>query len=315
MSTKRGILVAVILSSLVIFVAGKSSVCSADYPHALDSGFTLLPNSARAMGMGGAFVAISDDYGASYFNPAGLVQLTEKEFGSLLTDLYGLGLLQYHFLSYAVPNTGMGAGAFSWAQLSADFEPEKWTYNLFSYSYARALSADEEIFFQQKKLSAWGVTLKYLTQETEWEDASGYSMDLGYLGRNGKFSWGLSLQDLFSQMNWGTGKTESLPLNIRIGGAYRFNSDLLAALDLNSSGKDLIKDIMVGGEWQISPTFKLRIGATTKFQQISSLALSTGIGFSFPLDKEAKKAAKFDYAFSYDESMNDTHRFSLSIIF
>ena len=91
-------------------------------------------------------------------------------------------------------------------------------------------------------------------------------------------------------------------MNIRIGGAYRFNSDLLAALDLNSSGKDLIKDIMMGGEWQISPTFKLRIGATTKFQQISSLALSTGIGFSFPLDKEAKKAAKFDYAFSYDES-------------
>jgi long-chain fatty acid transport protein len=42
---------------------------------------------ARAMGMGGAFVAVADDYSALYWNPAGLAQLPRIEFfGSLSHD-------------------------------------------------------------------------------------------------------------------------------------------------------------------------------------------------------------------------------------
>ncbi|MCK4926499.1 hypothetical protein KAS10_03950, partial [Candidatus Aerophobetes bacterium] len=71
---------------------------AADYLHVTESGFTTLSASTRAMGMGGSFVAVADDYGASTLNPAGLVQLTQKEVGAMYSDLYGLGLLAYNFL-------------------------------------------------------------------------------------------------------------------------------------------------------------------------------------------------------------------------
>ena len=42
---------------------------------------------ARAMGMGGAFIAVSDDYSATYWNPAGLGQIKRTEFMGSLSHL------------------------------------------------------------------------------------------------------------------------------------------------------------------------------------------------------------------------------------
>ncbi len=125
-----------VIFTLILQLTAKAPLSANDYLHITDSGFTSLPTSVRAMGMGQAFVAIADDYGACYFNPAGLLQITQKELGTIYTDLYGLGLLKQSFLSFIEPTTGMGAGGISWSRLSADLEPEKWNYDLYSYSYA-----------------------------------------------------------------------------------------------------------------------------------------------------------------------------------
>ena len=44
--------------------------------------FLRLGLGARAMGMGGAFVAVADDATGGFFNPAGLVQITKRTFGA-----------------------------------------------------------------------------------------------------------------------------------------------------------------------------------------------------------------------------------------
>ena len=44
------------------------------------SGFQINENGARAMGMGGAFVGLADDPSATFFNPAGIVQLPGLHF-------------------------------------------------------------------------------------------------------------------------------------------------------------------------------------------------------------------------------------------
>ncbi len=49
--------------------------------------FNILGFGARAMGMGGAFIAVADDATAASWNPAGLAQMTSSEF-SLVYDAY-----------------------------------------------------------------------------------------------------------------------------------------------------------------------------------------------------------------------------------
>ena len=47
---------------------------------------------ARALGMGGAFVAVADNYSASYWNPAGITRADAAYLGGMNYDKFGLGL-------------------------------------------------------------------------------------------------------------------------------------------------------------------------------------------------------------------------------
>lgn len=288
---------------------------ASDYLHIVESGFTTLPTSVRAMGMGEAFVAIADDYSACYFNPAGLLQITRKELGTMYTNWYGLGLLSQSFFSFIEPTSGRGAGGVSWSQLSADLEPEKWRCDLYSYSYGQFLSQDK-LNFPRKIFSSWGVNLKYLRQISEWGEATGYSLDLGFLIRGAKISWGVNIQDLISQINWSTERKESIPTNIKLGTVYRFSPYALVALDIDASWQDLPKNIHLGSEWWVRRNLALRLGMIKRFQTSNDFVLSTGLGFYLPLQKkEGIRMIGFNYAFSYNEDLDNTHYFSLSFGF
>ena len=160
----------------LIFLNGSIFSSYANYLNVLDSGFTNLPISVRAMGMGGAFVSVADDYSACYFNPAGLIQLSNSQLGSTYSDLYGLGLLKHSFLAFVEPTSTMGSGGIVWNHLSANLEPEKWEFDLWAYSYANIFHPKDSTL--RDKFSSWGVSLKYLRQFVLGENASGYSVDL-----------------------------------------------------------------------------------------------------------------------------------------
>ena len=309
---KKGI----VFFALIIGLIVTSPVYADDYLHTKDSGFTLLPTSVRAMGMGGAFVAVVDDCEACYFNPAGLVQISQRELGSTYSDLYGLGLLRHSFLSFIEPDKGMGAGGINWAHLEADLEPEKWNYDIYSYSYANFLSNPPSIY--RRRFTSWGANLKYLKQNTPWEDGAGYSLDISFLSKDGRFSWGTNIQDLISEMSWKTGKKESIPVNIKLGTSYIFNPCFLIALDIDASKEDIPRDIHLGGEWWMGHrrNIALRIGGTKVFQKTVDFTFSAGSGFYIPLKEMGRLTGiKLDYAFSYNKTVGDTHRFSLSLMF
>jgi len=268
------------------------------------------------MGMGGAFVAVVDDCGACYFNPAGLVQINQKELGATYNDLYGLGLLSHSFLSFIEPDKGMGAGGINWTHLEADLEPEKWNYHAFSYSYANFLSNPPSIY--TRRFTSWGANFKYLKQDTPWEDGEGYSLDISFLLKDRRFSWGANLQDLISEMSWKTGKKECIPVNIKSGISYIFNPRFLIALDIDASKENIPKDIHLGGEWWMGRrrNIALRIGGTKVFQKTADFTFSAGSGFYIPLKEMGRLTGiKLDYAFSYNKILGDTHRFSFSLMF
>jgi len=314
---KRGklflFIIAVIIVGLELITTGP--LFASDYLHITDSDFATLPTSVRALGMGESFVAIADDYSACYFNPAGLLQISRKELGTMYTDWYSLGLLKQSFLSYVEPTTGMGAGGISWSRLSADLEPEKWNCDLYYYSYGQFFSP-KKLTTSRKTFSSWGVNLKYLKQTSDWGNASGYSLDVAFLIKREKTSWGVNIQDLISQINWSTGRKEIIPTNIKLGTVYRFTSSLLTALDIDASWQDLPKSIHLGNEWWVKPNIALRLGTVKTFQKNADFTLSTGLGFYFPLQKkEWISMVIFNYAFSYNESLDNTHFFSLSLSF
>lgn len=76
--------------SLILFLALITNSQAQNYNDALRLGFPGLGPNARALGMGNAFNALSDDASAAYFNPAGLGLLRKLEFSG------GLNILNYN---------------------------------------------------------------------------------------------------------------------------------------------------------------------------------------------------------------------------
>lgn len=279
----------------------------ASYLKVKDSGFTELPVSARSLGMGGAFVGVADDYSACYYNPAGLVNLKSPEIGSMYTDLYGLGLLSHSFLSFVEPDTGMGSGGISWSHLLADLEPERWRYDLVVYSYAN--------YFEKETGSAvsWGVNLKYIIQTTSYEDGYGYSLDVGYLKKWKKTCFGVCIRDVFSKINWETGNEDTIPSTFTTGLAFRISNRALVSFDVNSSFQNLLREIKIGGEWEISDKIFFRSGLFQKFQEDEALNFSLGLGLNASLTSKIRVI--FDYAFVSSHQLSDTHYLSISLKF
>lgn len=75
--------------------------------------FMYVGAGARALGMGGAFVAISDDGTAGYWNPAGLSNMTGQNASFMHSERFG-GLISYDYLAYSrrMGNDAIGASLF-----------------------------------------------------------------------------------------------------------------------------------------------------------------------------------------------------------
>lgn len=72
---------------LILFLFSITNIYSQNYNDALRVGFPGLGPNARALGMGNAFNALSDDASAAYFNPAGLGLLKKLEISGGLNIL------------------------------------------------------------------------------------------------------------------------------------------------------------------------------------------------------------------------------------
>src|SRR5213083_1097212 len=69
--------------------------------------FLKIQVGARALGMGGAFVAVADDATAPYWNPAGLVYLPYREVLPQHSEKFG-GLVTHDYIGAGFPLGGKG---------------------------------------------------------------------------------------------------------------------------------------------------------------------------------------------------------------
>lgn len=283
---------------------------------------------ARALGMGGAFVSICNDASAIYWNPAGLIQLTQREITSM-ASLMSLDR-NYNFLNYVVPlEDKINTIGISWINFAVkdlrefvrennqDKELGKFndTENTFMLSCARNLN---------DKLSM-GVNLKYLTQGMNTQKthpkgrnkASGVGIDIGTLYKiSDNVQVGLMLQDIRSYLKWETNHVDRLPLVVKLGVSTKFFDDRLTlATDLEQVEDNHRTKIYAGLEYWLRENIGLRCG-------IFDTEPTAGISFIFPT-KTLK--SRLDYSFAPDKfsdfkdnisgSERYNHRFSLSVKF
>jgi hypothetical protein len=253
---------------------------------------------ARALAMGGAFVAVADDATASLWNPAGLALLDDTRLAGMSTDLYGLGIThQYVGAVTTFANLGIGLGwerasiggqIIDGGELGAAFT---WVEQAIIGSLATNVM----------DIAMVGANVKYYMADSGLGDsASGFGFDLGLLVSLGDmFVIGVNAMDLGgTPIDWDGGASDVVSGLYKAGLAMKLADDkLILAADVDFDGLD-IGDTHVGVEFQLIDELALRGGVvlTNNFQDYY-FAVGAGINVA---------GLYVDAAYVLEESLGNT---------
>jgi len=298
--------------------------------------FLAIGVGGRALGMGGAAVALAADATAGFWNPAGLARIDypqivlmhNEQFGSLLNHDYGAVAIPFGpstSLALSVIRLGIddiadtrAAGIDAAGNLTYDLaqfsrvDPSRVTFFnaadwAFLFSYARRVSPE----------FSYGANLKYLRRDLGENSANGIGVDIGiwYSPLEDLFL-GASVQDVTTTfLAWDTGTNELITPTVKLGGAYQvvaLGGRFVPALDVdvrfeNRKSLSMIHvgpvgaDIHAGLEYQFKDLLFLRGG----YSDVKQLTL--GAGLRFP-----KLAVDYSFAkFGSQNDIGDSHRISI----
>jgi tetratricopeptide (TPR) repeat protein len=304
---------------LIIVVHGKDG----DGQAGLTSPFTDYGFGARAMGLGNAYVALSEDATAVFWNPAGLDYIYQQNLTLFHSSLYE-GTL-YDYLGYAYPTLNLGTFGLGIARLSTGdiLETDQFNYDFGGSTFS---------FEKYRLYLGYGLKLPYdlstgLSVKVErsafvnmqrYGDAvgTGVGLDAGILYRPRMYNsallrdWsvGLTIQNLF-------------PLQLKEGEVAdvyptTFNFGIMRKIRLRQAqdAMHILFDINKTSKMDMG----LRFGVEYNFQDIGMLRV--GFNGQSPTFGAGLKYSIFqvDYAFanpSTDGLLPPTHRISLSFNF
>jgi hypothetical protein len=182
---------------------------------------------ARAMGMGGAQVAMVGDVTAGFWNPAGLAHITQRELSYMHSERFG-GLVAYDYAGFAAPlrasDDVIGISFFRQGvdgiknTLSAwDRErdqpranPQNYITEFSTYDMALLLSYAT----RYNESLTWGASAKLVYSRLgPFANGFGYSIDAGAQYRSGRFMAGVVVNNLTTLMKlWTVNEDELEPL-------------------------------------------------------------------------------------------------------
>jgi hypothetical protein len=254
---------------------------------------------ARACAMGEAFAGIADDPSAIYWNPAGISQMNSAE----ATAMQNFWLLDmsYQYLAGTFPshfgNLGVSI-AYSSSGNIPKYENFQKVGEYSAYDMAGTVA-------YAKNIGEWissGISLKFIQQKIENENATGFAVDLGLLYK-ADFIQGMRFG--FAVQNFGTKikfieQADPLPLNVKGGIAYT-KGPLTLAGDLNKPRDNNLR-VNIGAEFLIKAILALRGGYN------SANSYSAGLGVTW-------RKLSFDYAFVPYKDTDNSHRISVTVKF
>ena len=197
------------LSTIILILVISSQVFAGKYA----AEFLRIGVGSRALGMGGAFVALADDGTASYWNPAGLGNLSQHQlFFSHVQMFDNLAHHNFANISLKVGNS-LGIG-ISWIRLAVDDIP--------SYSELKGTRYDR---FMNPDLRSTGRPEGYFG---DIEDAfflsfgKGFDFDLALGGGlmptliPSRLSFGLSYKYISQKLDRAAGKGQGLDIGMKL---------------------------------------------------------------------------------------------------
>jgi hypothetical protein len=292
----------------------------------------------RALGMGGAYVAVTGDVTFGYWNPAGLSTLRYPELGFMHARRFG-GVVNYDYLGGALPVSRRETIGINLVRLAVDDIPitalprpdlpldavytneSGETLNNRPYEVRSVSDAEYALYLSYARMQmgrfAWGASAKLVHKGVGDNSAWGAGFDIGMIW----LPWrslrvGANLQDFTTTLlAWDTGERELVSPTLKAGVAYPFiiralKSRLLLAADadLRMEGRKiaaqshlgpLSADYHLGAEWVLRNIVALRAGSDMGY-------FSAGAGLRLPrLD--------LDYAFLKHDQLDNSHRISLRV--
>jgi hypothetical protein len=264
------------------------------------------------MGLAGAFVAIADDPSASYWNPAGIAQLTQPEilgmYGSYFNDKN-----RNLYFSFETPlkkeiHVGISTNNLFYTDIPGSHEDQ------YTASVASPLDVQPD--------HRWfgGLNVRYLFADTGSSaqgSVQGVAVDLGLLFKqpienNMRLNAGLALTDLSTTIRFDqTGMEQSNPSILTPGVAFFFDPNTLLAVDVPWS---LDNDVLSNGS-----NLRIRSGLEHWFLD-GKLGLRGGFTSFLTLPGDFTLGASYrnqqwgiEYAFmTHSDNLGNSHRLSVA---
>ncbi|MCB9207819.1 MAG: PorV/PorQ family protein [Ignavibacteriales bacterium] len=302
--------------------------------------FLSLGVGGRALGMGGASVAVADDITAGYWNPAGLARMNYPQISLMHEEHFG-SLVNYNYAAVAIPyGTDMSFG-ISAIRLGIDgipdtrnalidrqtgesiTDPTNVNWGL-DYSKITEFSNTDWAFFlsfakRQSDDFYWGANVKFIRRDIAEFGATGIGFDVGaiYMPYE-NFSVGANLMDITTTLlAWDNGRNELISPTAKIGTAYILNilgGKFTPAIDFDVR----FENRQTASNFNLGPvSFDARFGLEYNFKDIIAVRggyndvkqFTIGAGVKLPKLNIDYTYATFNE--SEFESLPETHRISL----
>lgn len=268
-------------------------------------GFLPMEIGARAMGMGGAYCAIAEDVSAAYWNPAGLVQIKQREFSTMHSNL-SEGR-EYSYFGIVNPSSsGVFALSYAPAKIGGleNYDNSGKFIGYFDYNYTGYLFSYATC---ERPGINTGISVGYYKEETLDSSGKAWGIDLGVLYDVPKVSApfdsakiGMVVQNVTgSKIKWKntpTNPSEKIATNFKIGISGKLLEEkMIIALDYGE--KDGTR---FGAEYWLKEMLGVRAGSS---------AGNKTFGASFKMQKY-----QIDYAY-VEEELDNGQRVSFTVRF
>ena len=271
--------------------------------------FLKMGAGARPSGMGEAFVAVSNDSTAIYWNPAGASQLDKVS----MTFMHSILIkeISYEWFSCVYPtkagNFGVGVQYMYYGQMKETDETGLEIGAFMPYDMSVGVSYANELYGLM-----YGFSVKQITSQIK-SLAGAYAADAGLMYKlfGDRVSLGASVQNMGTTLKY-VDIEEKLPVNIKYGAACELLDDLSLSFEADMP-QDNEGHYGAGIEYirfmNFNLTGALRAGYATRTKDVPGLSgFTAGVGINY-------LEYTLDYAFLPFGDLGDTHRISFGYRF